>query len=136
MQWTRCLHGVAGTRCRQTRWVSTVSIVSTVTFSVESFCQDWGDKSQYYFASCFNTHSPPFAGRAMLGETNPLDSKAGSIRGDYCIDLGRNICHGSDSVDSAEKEIALWFDKDQVRHTLITWCWWISTCTVVKATAR
>merc|ERR1712038_2030328 len=50
-------------------------------------------------------------GRSMLGETNPLASKPGTIRGDYCLDLGRNICHGSDAVDSAEKEIALWFTK-------------------------
>ena len=32
---------------------------------------------------------------------------AGSIRGDYCLAVGRNVCHGSDSVESAEKEIAL-----------------------------
>jgi Nucleoside diphosphate kinase len=32
-----------------------------------------------------------------------------TIRGDFCIEVGRNICHGSDSVESAEKEIALWF---------------------------
>ena len=57
----------------------------------------------------------------MLGETNPLASKAGSIRGDYCIDMGRNICHGSDSVENAEKEINLWFNKDEVQsyeHTV------------------
>ncbi|OZJ04193.1 hypothetical protein BZG36_02187 [Bifiguratus adelaidae] len=48
-------------------------------------------------------------GRKMLGETNPLASAPGTIRGDYCIEVGRNICHGSDSVESAEKEIALWF---------------------------
>merc|ERR1711929_37423 len=48
-------------------------------------------------------------GRAMLGATNPLASAPGTIRGDFCIDVGRNICHGSDAVDSAEKEIALWF---------------------------
>lgn len=40
-------------------------------------------------------------GRRMLGETNPLASNAGSIRGDYCIDVGRNIIHGSDAVESA-----------------------------------
>ena len=33
----------------------------------------------------------------------------GTIRGDYCIDVGRNICHGSDSVETAKREIALWF---------------------------
>ena len=45
----------------------------------------------------------------MLGATNPRDSAPGTIRGDLCIDVGRNICHGSDSVESAKKEIALWF---------------------------
>lgn len=35
----------------------------------------------------------------------------GSIRGDYCIDIGKNICHGSDSVEAAKKEIALWFPR-------------------------
>jgi nucleoside-diphosphate kinase len=48
-------------------------------------------------------------GRKMLGATKPSDSMMGTIRGDYCIEVGRNICHGSDSVDSANKEIALWF---------------------------
>lgn len=48
-------------------------------------------------------------GRKMLGATNPLESAAGTIRGDFAIDVGRNICHGSDSVESAEREIALWF---------------------------
>ncbi|XP_044932084.1 nucleoside diphosphate kinase A-like [Mustela nigripes] len=44
-------------------------------------------------------------GRVMLGETNPPDSKLGTIRGDFCIQVGRNIIHGKDSVESAEKEI-------------------------------
>ena len=48
-------------------------------------------------------------GRQMLGETQPLASKPGSIRGDYSIDLGRNICHGSDSPDSAAHELKMWF---------------------------
>ena len=48
-------------------------------------------------------------GRVMLGETNPKDSAPGTIRGDFCIDIGRNIIHGSDSVESARKEIDLWF---------------------------
>merc|ERR1711962_865970 len=53
-------------------------------------------------------------GRAMLGETDPLKSKPGSIRGDYSIDMGRNIIHGSDSVESALKEIALWFNVEEL----------------------
>lgn len=48
-------------------------------------------------------------GRRMLGATSPSDSAPGTIRADYCLEVGRNICHGSDSVDSANKEIAHWF---------------------------
>merc|ERR1711988_676932 len=53
-------------------------------------------------------------GRVLLGATNPKDSAPGTIRGDLCIDVGRNIIHGSDSVESAEKEIALWFSKAEI----------------------
>ena len=57
-------------------------------------------------------------GREMLGETNPLKSNPGSIRGDFCIDIGRNICHGSGSVESAMREISLWFNEDElVKYT-------------------
>merc|ERR1712001_366469 len=56
-------------------------------------------------------------GRVMLGETNPKDSKPGTIRGDYCIEVGRNICHGSDAVESAQKEIKLWFKDEE----LVSW---------------
>ncbi|EFB21691.1 hypothetical protein PANDA_015625, partial [Ailuropoda melanoleuca] len=55
-------------------------------------------------------------GRMMLGETNPADSKPGTIRGDFCIQVGRNIIHGSDSVKSAEKEISLWFKPEELVH--------------------
>ncbi len=63
-------------------------------------------------------------GRVMLGETNPRDSAPGTIRGDFCVDIGRNIIHGSDSVESAEKEIALWFSPSELvswRPASITW---------------
>jgi nucleoside-diphosphate kinase len=53
-------------------------------------------------------------GRKMLGATNPLESQPGTIRGDFCIEVGRNICHGSDSVENAEKEIALWFEDSEL----------------------
>ncbi|XP_048847734.1 nucleoside diphosphate kinase B [Brienomyrus brachyistius] len=53
-------------------------------------------------------------GRVMLGETNPADSKPGSIRGDFCIQVGRNIIHGSDSVESANTEINLWFKAEEL----------------------
>ena len=63
--------------------------------------------------------------RKMLGTTNPLDSPLGTIRGDYCLDVGRNLCHASDSVDNAKKEINIWFDKEEIldynfqQHNLI-----------------
>merc|ERR1712149_154507 len=53
-------------------------------------------------------------GRVMLGETNPAASAPGTIRGDFCIQVGRNICHGSDAVESAKKEIALWFSPSEL----------------------
>nr|AHB08879.1 nucleoside diphosphate kinase [Suaeda glauca] len=53
-------------------------------------------------------------GRKIIGATNPLASEPGTIRGDFAIDIGRNVIHGSDSVDSATKEIALWFSEGSV----------------------
>nr|XP_057904201.1 nucleoside diphosphate kinase B-like isoform X2 [Doryrhamphus excisus] len=52
--------------------------------------------------------------RMMLGETNPADSKPGSIRGDLCIDIGRNIIHGSDTLDNAKREVNLWFKAEEM----------------------
>ncbi|QDS69020.1 nucleoside diphosphate kinase [Venturia effusa] len=53
-------------------------------------------------------------GRVLLGATNPAASAPGTIRGDFAIDVGRNVCHGSDAVDSAKKEIALWFKPEEL----------------------
>jgi len=61
---------------------------------------------------------------AILGATNPLASAPGTIRGDYAIDVGRNVCHGSDGVESAKKEIALWFKPEEVqsyKHSQFDW---------------
>lgn len=54
------------------------------------------------------------AARTMLGATKPLESAPGTIRGDFAIDMGRNVMHASDSVDSATREIGLWFKKEEV----------------------
>lgn len=59
-------------------------------------------------------HGAVTTGRVMLGATRPADSAPGTIRGDYAIDVGRNICHGSDSVANAEREIALWFPEGTI----------------------
>lgn len=53
-------------------------------------------------------------GRVLLGATNPLASAPGTIRGDFSIDVGRNVIHGSDSVLNGEKEIALWFKPEEL----------------------
>eukprot|EP00382_Lankesteria_abbotti_P005891 CAMPEP_0113848176 /NCGR_PEP_ID=MMETSP0372-20130328/2321_1 /TAXON_ID=340204 /ORGANISM="Lankesteria abbotti" /LENGTH=149 /DNA_ID=CAMNT_0000817609 /DNA_START=66 /DNA_END=515 /DNA_ORIENTATION=+ /assembly_acc=CAM_ASM_000359 len=53
-------------------------------------------------------------GRAILGQTNPLNSPPGTIRGDFCIDMGRNICHASDGPESAPREIGLWFKPEEL----------------------
>lgn len=63
-------------------------------------------------------------GRILLGETNPIASAPGTIRGDYAVDVGRNICHGSDGAESAAKEIALWFKPEELvswRNTMAPW---------------
>ncbi|XP_068439946.1 nucleoside diphosphate kinase-like [Clinocottus analis] len=63
-------------------------------------------------------------GRVMLGETNPAESKPGTIRGDFCIDVSKNIIHGSDSVESAKKEISLWFKEDELsNYTSCAFSW-------------
>jgi len=47
--------------------------------------------------------------RDMTGATNPVDAAAGTIRGDFALEIGENVVHGSDSVVSAEREISLYF---------------------------
>jgi nucleoside-diphosphate kinase len=47
--------------------------------------------------------------RTMMGKTNPADSAPGTIRGDLATEMGENLIHGSDSNESAAREIALWF---------------------------
>jgi nucleoside-diphosphate kinase len=54
-------------------------------------------------------------GRRIVGETDPVESLPGTIRGDFCIEKGRNIIHASDSVDNAEKEINLWFSQQEIQ---------------------
>jgi nucleoside-diphosphate kinase len=47
--------------------------------------------------------------RNLMGATNPVDAAPGTIRGDLAIEMGENLVHGSDSNESAEREIALFF---------------------------
>ena len=48
-------------------------------------------------------------GRLLVGATNPADAAPGTIRFDYAMQIGRNLIHASDAVESANHEIGLWF---------------------------
>lgn len=49
------------------------------------------------------------AARQVIGATNPLEATTGSIRGDFAIEVGQNMVHGSDSPESATREVGLFF---------------------------
>src|SRR5437588_10938647 len=49
------------------------------------------------------------AARQVIGATNPVEASPGSIRGDYALEVTFNLVHGSDSDESAEREIGIWF---------------------------
>ncbi|MDD1700305.1 MAG: nucleoside-diphosphate kinase [Methanoregula sp.] len=52
--------------------------------------------------------------RKLIGATNPSDALPGTIRGDFGIDIGRNVIHGSDSPESAAREIAIHFRQNEL----------------------
>jgi len=52
--------------------------------------------------------------RKIMGATDPAKAEAGTIRGDFGLDIGQNTVHGSDSVETAENEIKLFFAKDEI----------------------
>ncbi len=52
--------------------------------------------------------------RKTMGATDPAQAEAGTIRGDFGLDIGRNTVHGSDSVETAEQEIRLFFTQDEM----------------------
>ncbi|MGD0152929.1 MAG: nucleoside-diphosphate kinase [Thermacetogeniaceae bacterium] len=52
--------------------------------------------------------------REMMGATDPLKAAPATIRGQYGIDIGRNVVHGSDSLESAKREIALFFKQEEL----------------------
>jgi nucleoside-diphosphate kinase len=55
--------------------------------------------------------------RKIIGATNPLTAEPGTIRGDFGANIGRNIIHGSDAIETAQTEIALWFNPEE----LVSW---------------
>ena len=84
------------------------------------------DKPFFDDLSSFITSGPVFAMvwegqdaiaqvRTMMGETDPAESAPGTIRGDFGLDLGRNVIHGSDTEEgSAKREIGLFFDDEEL----------------------
>ena len=73
----------------------------------------------------FITSSPVFAmvwegqnvisiARNMMGKTNPAEAPLGTVRGDYGLSVGMNIIHGSDSPESAKREIQLFFNENEL----------------------
>jgi len=52
--------------------------------------------------------------RKTMGATDPVKSAPGTIRGDLALDIGRNIVHGSDSLENAQKEISLFFSTKEI----------------------
>ncbi len=63
--------------------------------------------------------------RRTMGVTNPREAAPGTIRGDFGIEIGRNLIHGSDSRESAEREVALFFkDSETVTYERAI-DWWV-----------
>ncbi|MBB6449036.1 nucleoside-diphosphate kinase [Geomicrobium halophilum] len=101
----------------------TLADAKLMTISRETAESHYGEHSDKPFFGelvDFITSGPVFAmvwegenvienARTMMGATNPKDAAPGSIRGDYAVNVGQNIVHGSDSPESAEREIALFF---------------------------
>ena len=52
--------------------------------------------------------------RNLMGATNPKEAAPGTIRGDYGLTIGMNIIHGSDSLESAERELAIFFESSEI----------------------
>ena len=52
--------------------------------------------------------------RTLMGETNPANAAPGTVRGDYAVSIGLNLVHGSDSLESAHRELALFFEEDEI----------------------
>lgn len=84
----------------------------------------------------FITSSPVFAmvwqgdnvistARGMMGATNPQDAAPGTIRGDYGVQVSQNIIHGSDSPESADREISLFFNENELTEYEKTISKWV-----------
>lgn len=91
----------------------------------ETHYGEHADKPFYEGLVSFITSAPVFAmvvegenvvevTRNMIGKTNPTEAAPGTIRGDLGLTVVRNVIHGSDSVESAKREISLWFEPNEL----------------------
>lgn len=110
-----------------------------MTVSEELAQEHYGEhKERPFFGELveFITSGPVFAmvwegenvittARTLVGATNPAESAPGTIRGDFGVTVAKNIIHGSDSQESAEREIALWFKEDELTTYEQTTANWI-----------
>ena len=99
-----------------------------VTPSIELAEQHYGiHKERSFFAGLveFITSGPVVAmvwegdgviasARQMIGATKPLEAEPGTIRGDLAVNIGRNVIHGSDGLETAAFEISLWFESSEL----------------------
>ena len=67
-------------------------------------------------AACFEGTDAVETVRNTMGKTNPRDAAPGTIRGDFGLEIGRNLIHGSDSLASAEREVALFFAANELQN--------------------
>uniref|UniRef100_A0A8C2XGN5 Nucleoside diphosphate kinase n=1 Tax=Cyclopterus lumpus TaxID=8103 RepID=A0A8C2XGN5_CYCLU len=79
-------------------------------------------------AMVWEGHKVVQTSRTMVGHTNPAEAQAGTVRGDFSFHVSRNVVHASDSLEGAQREIQLWFQ----RKELLNWdcCDQTITCEV------
>lgn len=75
------------------------------------------------FAMIWEGESAIAVARTMMGKTNPADATPGTIRGDLGLSIGMNIIHGSDSAESAARELELWFGDEGVSYERAVDAW-------------
>ena len=64
--------------------------------------------------ACFEGSNAVQIVRNTIGATSPLSASGGTIRGDFAIDIGRNLIHASDAPATADRELALWFEPSEL----------------------
>ena len=76
------------------------------------------------FAMVWEGENVILTARQMMGATNPKDAAPGTIRGDFAVTVGKNMIYGSDSAESAEREIGLFFKEEELvsyEKTMNSW---------------